>query len=68
MTSTVVAVGSNVYGRGEVSSWENIVYVSARFGHSVGLKADVTVIVIGDNYSGQCNVSNWSNIGLKERD
>ena len=59
---TVVAVGSEKYGRCDVSGWTDIVAVSAGEDHTVGLKADGTVVAVGSNYHGQCDVSEWRDI------
>ena len=48
--------------RGEVSSWTDIVEISAGYSHTVGLKSDGTVVAVGDNKNGKCNVRNWSDI------
>jgi len=36
--------------------------ISAKSGHTIGLKADGTVVTFGDNKSGQCNTGSWKNI------
>ena len=59
---TVVAVGSEKYGRCDVSGWADIVAVSAGEDHTVGLKADGTVVAVGSNYYGECDVSEWRDI------
>ena len=59
---TVVAVGSNSYGLCDVSSWQDIVQVSAGNSHTVGLKADGTVVAVGFNCGGSCDVSSWQDI------
>lgn len=46
----------------DVSSWADIVQVSAGFDHAVGLKKDGTVVATGNNERGQCNTSDWSDI------
>ena len=45
-----------------MSSWTDIVAVSAGQSHTVGLKTDGTVVAVGDNDHGQCDVSNWTDI------
>lgn len=60
---TVVAVGNNDDGECEVSSWRDIVAVSAGEYHTVGLKRDGTVVAVGWNDHGQCDVSGWADIG-----
>lgn len=59
---TVVATGSDDFGRCDVSDWKNIVDVSAGDAHSVGLKSDGTVVATGHYYSGQCDVLHWKDI------
>ena len=59
---TVVAVGSNEYGKCNVSGWKDIVAVCAGGSHTVGLKSDGTVVAVGNNNSGQCDVSGWKDI------
>lgn len=48
--------------RKEVSSWRNIIAISAGNSHIVGLKKDGTVVAAGDNKYGQCEVDDWTNI------
>ena len=43
---TVVATGDNAYGACDVSSWKDIVAISAEGWHTVGLKADGTVVAV----------------------
>ena len=59
---TVVAVGSNKYGKCDVGDWTDIVAISAGGFHTVGLKADGTVVAVGENDYGQCGVSGWTDI------
>lgn len=59
---TVVAVGYNEHGQCEVSSWADIVAVSAEWERTVGLKADGTVVTVGYNYRDRCDVSDWTDI------
>ncbi|MDY4754621.1 MAG: TIR domain-containing protein [Candidatus Faecousia sp.] len=59
---TVVAVGSNYYGKSDVSDWRNCVAISAGGYHTVGLKADGTVVAVGYNKYGQLDVSGWKDI------
>lgn len=59
---TVVASGNNRFGECNVSSWTDIIAVSAGYLHSLGLKVDGTVVAIGDNKHGECNVSDWTDI------
>lgn len=62
---TVVAVGDNTYGQCNVSTWTDIVAISAGDFHTVGLKADGTVLTtqteeaFPDSYE---SISNWTNI------
>ena len=56
---TVVAAGSNYYGKCNVSGWTDIVAISAGSYHTVGLRADGTVVAVGYNGGGQCNVFGW---------
>lgn len=65
----VIAVGFNGNGQCEVSTWNDIVEVSADTFHSVGLRRDGTVVstqIKGDSVQrfnvGQCNVSSWRSI------
>ena len=59
---TVVAVGSEYYGKLEVSDWKDIMAVAAGDDHTVGLKANGTVVAVGENDYGQCDVSGWTDI------
>lgn len=59
---TVVAVGTNLFGEGEVSGWNNIKAISSGGNHTVGLKTDGTVVATGYNNAGECNVSEWTDI------
>lgn len=59
---TVVATGSTMFGRCDVTDWRNIVSVAAGGYHSVGLKADGTVVAVGNVEYGECDVQHWSNI------
>jgi hypothetical protein len=59
---TVVAVGHNVYGQLNVSSWTYIKAIEAGAYHTVGLKEDGTVVAVGQNDYDQLNVSSWTNI------
>ena len=59
---TVVAVGSNGFGKLNVSSWREIKQVAAGTSHTVGLKSDGTVVTAGSNYYGQENVRTWRKI------
>ena len=59
---TVIAVGTNRYGRCDTDDWADIVAVSAGENHTVGLKSDGTVVTTGGNGAFQCNVSDWTGI------
>ena len=59
---TVLAIGDNLDGRCDVSSWANIKQIFAGDNHSVGLANDGSVVAVGRNMEGQCNVSSWTNI------
>jgi alpha-tubulin suppressor-like RCC1 family protein len=51
-----------VSGKCNVSEWTDVIAVSAKSLHTIGLKADGTVVSTGYNYYGQCDVSSWKNI------
>jgi len=59
---TVVAVGKDLYGQMNVSSWTNIKAIAAGEYYTVGLKEDGTVVAVGKDLYGQMNVSSWTNI------
>ena len=59
---SVKASGNNDMGQCDVSSWRNIVAVSAGGCHTVGLKLDGTVVAVGGNNCKQCDVSAWRDI------
>ena len=46
----------------DASKWRNIIAVSAKLNHIVGLKTDGTVVAAGNNSYGQLNVSGWYDI------
>ena len=48
--------------RFDVSGWNNIVAISCKTNHVVGLRSDGTVVAAGGNDSGQCEVRAWKNI------
>ena len=52
-------IGYNKWGQYNISSWSDIVKISAGSLFAVGFKEDGTVVVVGDNEEGQCNVENW---------
>ena len=56
----------NYDGRCDVSSWTDIVAVSAGVEHTVGLKADGTVVAVGGGVDGRRDVSKWTGIMLPE--
>jgi hypothetical protein len=62
LDGTVAATGLNCQGQCNVSSWKDIVALSAAWNTTAGIKADGTVLMTGDNTSGQCNVSDWQDI------
>jgi alpha-tubulin suppressor-like RCC1 family protein len=45
----VIAVGDDNYWQSDVSSWTNIIQISAGGYHTVGLKSDGTVVAVGWN-------------------
>ena len=61
---TTFYTGSTEYNYGEeaVSSWNNIIGISAGRVHVVGLTDNGTVVAAGSNICGQCDVSGWRNI------
>lgn len=48
--------------RFDVSGWNDIVAISCKTNHVVGLRSDGTVVATGRNDSGQCEVGEWKNI------
>jgi alpha-tubulin suppressor-like RCC1 family protein len=58
----VVADGYKDSGACSVSSWSDIIAVSAGQSHTVGLKTDGTVVAVGDNDYGQCDTSDFRDI------
>ncbi len=50
------------YGQCDVSTWSDIIAVSAGTQLTIGLKSDGTVVAVGNNEDGGCNVSEWKNI------
>ncbi len=63
---TVLAVGRNLYGESNVSTWTNIKAIAAGSIHTVGLKEDGTAVAVGLNNYCQLNVSRWTNIKASE--
>ena len=59
---TVVAVGYEGNGWGNVSDWTNIAAISAGRVHTVGLKADGTVVIVRYVINGGGDVSDWADI------
>ncbi len=59
---TVVVVGADDEKWNAVSSWTNIVAISAGDFYAVGLKADGTVVAAGDDFNGRSNVLGWTDI------
>ena len=60
----VMVAGNRQDGRYNVSTWKDIVAVSAGLCYTVGLKSDGTVVAVGENEAGQCDVSGWTDIKL----
>ena len=46
----------------DVTDWTDIIAISAKSYHTVGLKADGTVVAVGSNDYGECDVSDWTDI------
>ena len=65
---TVVVVGGAYnkkgYNQYDVNNWGDIVRISSKNGHTVGMKSDGTVVAAGLNNYGQCDVSGWKDIKL----
>lgn len=59
---TCAAVGSTESGCSLVSTWTDIIQISAGGKHTVGLRKDGTVVATGLNTSGQCEVDSWTDI------
>ena len=59
---TVITLGNNFYGRGDVEQWTDIVALATTQNHVVGLKSDATMVATGYNVYGQCNVSQWTDV------
>jgi len=59
---TCVATGSNSHNQCDVSTWTDIVQISAGQLHTVGLKSDGTCVATGNNSYNQCDISTWTNI------
>lgn len=57
---TVIAIGGDAASA--TAGWKNIVAISARYTHVLGLKADGTVVAAGSNEYGECDVSAWRNV------
>ena len=57
----VVAIGENEDGECDVSSWTDIIAISA-WSPTMGLKSDGTVVAVGPNPVGQCDISDWTDI------
>ncbi len=58
---TVIAAGSNEYGKCDVSHWKDITAISASASFAVGLKKDGTVLFSGYN-DGDLQVEDWTDI------
>ena len=62
---SVVAVGNNANsGQCNVSSWEDIVSISAGRDHTIGLKSDGTLVAVGNNILHKCDVENIKDVML----
>lgn len=59
---TVVAVGDNINGQCNVSTWKDIATIDAGSRHTIGLRNNGTVVAVGWNDYGQCDVSDWNDI------
>lgn len=59
---TVLFAGLNDRKQGDVSKWNDIIYIAAGGNHTVAVKRDNSVLATGDNSKGQCSVDKWSNI------
>lgn len=59
---TVVATGNNNDGQCDISEWNNIISVSAKYRYTAGLKANSKMVATGSNETGKCNISEWRNI------
>ena len=59
---TVVAVGSNMSGQCDVSTWRDITMVSAGWRHTLGLFRDGCAVAVGYNSDRQLDVIGWRNI------
>ena len=62
----MVACGIKDNNQCDVSSWRDIVAISAGGYHTLGLKADGTVVAVGGNKYSQSSTSSWSDIKLPE--
>lgn len=51
-----------MYGQLDVSSWKNMIAISAGGTNSVGLKSDGTVIAVGKDCGSILNTSAWRDI------
>lgn len=59
---SVSGLGSEAYGRLNVSDWSDISSIAAGAWHSIGQKTDGTVIAAGNNDYKQCDVSDWKDV------
>lgn len=60
--ANVLAVGNNNSYKCDVSSWSDIIEVSAGDYHTVGIKSNGTVVTVGNNDYNQCEISSWNDI------
>lgn len=59
---TVTSVGTNQYGKGQVSEWKDIVQVACGYHHTVGLKKDGSVVAAGKNVWNEGAVTDWHDV------
>lgn len=60
--ATLAAVGSNVYGQTDVSSWTNVIQVAAGSFHTIAVRENGRVNASGLDSSDQTDVSSWTGI------
>lgn len=62
---TAEAISHNVTSKSlDISSWTDIVAVSAGQEHTVGLKADGTVVSVGSDLYVGADINSWSDIRI----
>lgn len=60
---TAAAIGDNQYGQCSVSEWRDIVAISARCYHTIGVKKDGTVVVTGNDFGNRNKAASaWTDI------